>query len=89
MGRSKSLGGAPSLEDSANSGRDASRSADGIEALAAGLECVSIGAKAKTTLDDAPEAIKNVADLLSSNKYKNILVLTGAGISCNAGIRYG
>ena len=34
----------------------------------------------------APEEIRSIAALLSSNKYKNIVVLTGAGVSCNAGI---
>ena len=33
-----------------------------------------------------PEAIQRIATLLASNKYTNIVVLTGAGISVNAGI---
>lgn len=57
---------------------------DDITSLSEGLVNVSIGSK--PTLDDPPEAIKSVADLISCNKYKNIVVLTGAGISCNAGI---
>jgi hypothetical protein len=60
-----------------------------VDALAAGLDGVSLapdpGVKSRTT-SDAPEAIKRVAALLSSDKYTNIVVLTGAGISCNAGI---
>ena len=57
---------------------------DDITSLSEGLVNVSIGSKPKP--DDPPEAIKSVADLISCNKYKNIVVLTGAGISCNAGI---
>ena len=85
MGKSKSLGGAPSLEDSANNSGATlkSKADDDIASLTADLGSVSISSKA---VDDAPEAIKIVADLLSSNKYKNIVVLSGAGISCNAGI---
>jgi NAD-dependent SIR2 family protein deacetylase len=33
-----------------------------------------------------PEAIQQIATLLASNKYTNIIVLTGAGISVSAGI---
>lgn len=55
---------------------------DDIAALTEGLGGVSIAPKDIT----APESIKKVADLLSSKKYKNIVILTGAGVSCNAGI---
>ena len=57
---------------------------DDIAALTEGLGSVSLAPKPKEL--SAPEAIKNVADLLSSNKYKNIVILTGAGVSCSAGI---
>ncbi|KAL9184363.1 hypothetical protein ACHAXT_002449 [Thalassiosira profunda] len=59
---------------------------DGISALTEGLGGVSIAPKPSVKEITAPEAIKNVADLLSSKRYKNILILTGAGVSCNAGI---
>ena len=60
---------------------------DDITDLTEGLGGVSI-APSKPTLAEitAPESLKSIADLLSSNKYKNIIVLTGAGVSCNAGI---
>mmetsp|Transcript_27582 Transcript_27582/g.58920 ORF Transcript_27582/g.58920 Transcript_27582/m.58920 type:complete len:363 (+) Transcript_27582:167-1255(+) len=57
-----------------------------IAALTEGLGSVSIAPKPSLKEMTAPESIKNVAALLSSNKYKNIVILTGAGISCNAGI---
>jgi hypothetical protein len=82
MGKSKSLGGAPSVEDSANNGALPKKNDDDIATLTEGLNSVSIGAGS----EDVPDAIKSVADLISSNKYKNIVVLSGAGISCNAGI---
>ncbi|KAL7508438.1 hypothetical protein ACHAXN_005511 [Cyclotella atomus] len=85
MGKSKSQGGSHSLEDSANNGvLPKSKKDDDISSLTEGLNSVSIGANAGS--DDVPDAIKCVADLISSNKYKNIVVLSGAGISCNAGI---
>ena len=85
MGKSKSLGGSHSLEDSANNGvLPKSKKDDDISSLTEGLNSVSIGANAGS--DDVPDAIKCVADLISSHKYKNIVVLSGAGISCNAGI---
>lgn len=86
MGKSKSLGGAPSLEDGANRGvPPKSKADDDIASLTAEMGSVSIGSS-NAAVVDAPEAIKDVADLISSNKYKNIVVLSGAGISCNAGI---
>ena len=83
MGKSKSLGGAPSLDDSANSGPAKAKADDDIASLTADMGSVSIGA---SKVDDAPDAIKKVADLIGSLKYKNIVILSGAGISCNAGI---
>ena len=66
----------------ANGGKD-----DGdISALTEGLGGVSIASKPSVHELSAPESIKSIAELLSSNKYKNILILTGAGVSCNAGI---
>ena len=59
---------------------------DDISALAEGLGGVSIESKPSLLELTAPESIKNIAALISSNKYKNIIVLTGAGVSCNAGI---
>lgn len=65
---------------------------DIIAALTADLGSVSIATPTPPRLDeieieiDAPEAIKRIAAMLSSNKYKNIVILTGAGVSCNAGI---
>lgn len=86
MARSKSLGAAPSVEDGSNSKKSSELKADNdIASLTKGLGNVSINAKPSRNVD-APGAIQNVADLISSNKYKNIVVLTGAGISCNAGI---
>ena len=88
MAKSTSLDGATSLEDIENSAKGSkpeSKEDDGITSLTEGLHSVSIRVKDVDAID-APEAIKNVADLISSNKYKNIVVLTGAGISCNAGI---
>ena len=87
MARSKSLGGAPSVEDRSNSRVSSEVNVDeDIASLTKGLGDVSIDAKQSRPVVDAPDAIKNVAELISSNKYKNIVVLTGAGISCNAGI---
>jgi hypothetical protein len=114
MGKSKSLGGTPSLVVSGQGSEDAitSESRGGVEgsntnmagsnekeipppqakeakenddiaSLTEGLGSVSIGLKPDVY---APESIKNVAELLLSDKFKNIVVLTGAGISCNAGI---
>eukprot|EP00584_Thalassiosira_punctigera_P005863 CAMPEP_0172537156 /NCGR_PEP_ID=MMETSP1067-20121228/8821_1 /TAXON_ID=265564 ORGANISM="Thalassiosira punctigera, Strain Tpunct2005C2" /NCGR_SAMPLE_ID=MMETSP1067 /ASSEMBLY_ACC=CAM_ASM_000444 /LENGTH=361 /DNA_ID=CAMNT_0013322399 /DNA_START=145 /DNA_END=1230 /DNA_ORIENTATION=+ len=59
---------------------------DDVAALAKGLGSVSIAPKPDLKEPIAPEEIRNVASLLASNKYKNIVVLTGAGVSCNAGI---
>ena len=57
-----------------------------ITDLTEGLGGVSITPKPSLAELTAPESLKSIADLLSSNKYKNIIVLTGAGVSCNAGI---
>lgn len=57
-----------------------------IEALTEGLGSVSIAPTPIVKDLSAPPAIKNVAALLSSNRYKNIVILTGAGVSCSAGI---
>mmetsp|Transcript_36826 Transcript_36826/g.62679 ORF Transcript_36826/g.62679 Transcript_36826/m.62679 type:complete len:378 (-) Transcript_36826:321-1454(-) len=59
---------------------------DDIAALTKGLDSVSIAPKPSVKEYEAPKEIKIVADMLSSNKYKNIVILTGAGVSCNAGI---
>ena len=56
-----------------------------IAALTEGLGSVSIAAQKKSGVD-VPDDIRDVAELISSGKYKNIVVLTGAGVSCNAGI---
>lgn len=61
---------------------------DSIEAITASLGAFSI-APQKTSIREhisAPSSIKKVAKLLASNKYKKVVVLTGAGVSCNAGI---
>ena len=58
---------------------------DDIAALTEGLGSVSIAPKPTVKELAAPEAIKHVANLLSSNKYSKIVILTGAGVSCNAG----
>mmetsp|Transcript_15082 Transcript_15082/g.27394 ORF Transcript_15082/g.27394 Transcript_15082/m.27394 type:complete len:361 (-) Transcript_15082:660-1742(-) len=57
-----------------------------IAALTKGLDSVSIAPKPILKELIVPEEIKSVAALLSSNKYTNIVILTGAGISCSAGI---
>jgi len=56
-----------------------------IAALSKVLDGVSIAPKPSLKEVTAPDSIKNVAALLSSKKYKNIVILTGAGVSCNAG----
>ena len=53
---------------------------DDIAALTEGLGSVSIAPKPSAKELAAPEAIKHVASLLSSKKYKNIVILTGAGV---------
>ena len=71
-----------STDNATNGGKD-----DGdISALTEGLGGVSIASKRRLHEISAPESIKSIAELLSSNKYKNIIILTGAGVSCNAGI---
>ncbi len=55
-----------------------------IDALTATLKGVSIAPKQQ--LDDAPQSIKTIAKMLASNKYTKIILLTGAGVSVNAGI---
>ena len=71
-----------STDNATNGGKD-----DGdISALTEGLGGVSIASKPSLPELTAPESIKSIAELLSSNKYKNIIILTGAGVSCNAGI---
>jgi len=68
-----------------NNKKDSSN--EDIKDLTEELGGVSI-APSKPSLAEltAPESLKSIADLISSNKYKNIIVLTGAGVSCNAGI---
>mmetsp|Transcript_28692 Transcript_28692/g.52369 ORF Transcript_28692/g.52369 Transcript_28692/m.52369 type:complete len:374 (-) Transcript_28692:241-1362(-) len=59
-----------------------------IAALTKGLGDVSIGRtpNVKEPNVNVPEEIQRVASLLASNKHKNIVILTGAGVSCSAGI---
>mmetsp|Transcript_29180 Transcript_29180/g.55329 ORF Transcript_29180/g.55329 Transcript_29180/m.55329 type:complete len:374 (-) Transcript_29180:136-1257(-) len=59
-----------------------------IAALTKGLGDVSIARtpNMKEPNVNVPEEIKRVASLLASNKHKNIVILTGAGVSCSAGI---
>ncbi|KAL7520829.1 hypothetical protein ACHAWX_005532 [Stephanocyclus meneghinianus] len=78
----------PQSRESANNDEYATESNyDEIASLAEGLGGISIRTRpCLSILDGVPQAIKSVADLLSSNKCKNIIVLTGAGVSCNAGI---
>ena len=49
------------------------------------LESVSIAPRLSVETLLAPTPIKRVAALLSAQKYSKIVILTGAGISCNAG----
>ena len=48
-----------------------------IDDLTKDLGSVSIAPKPSVKDQSAPQAIKNVAALLSSNRYKNIVILTG------------
>jgi len=57
-----------------------------ISALTEGLGSVSLAPKPSLSALTAPDSIKKVAALLASKKYTNIVILTGAGVSCNAGI---
>eukprot|EP00986_Skeletonema_menzelii_P011639 scaffold6071_cov146-Skeletonema_menzelii.AAC.8 len=59
-----------------------------IDALTATLEGVSIAPKQPTSSleQHVPNSIKTIAKMLASKKYTKIIVLTGAGVSCNAGI---
>ncbi|KAL7535449.1 hypothetical protein ACHAWF_005171 [Thalassiosira exigua] len=60
-----------------------------VAALTEGIGSVSIAPSKPPSGDkeeSAPEAIKSVAALLSSKKCRNIVILTGAGVSCSAGI---
>mmetsp|Transcript_33208 Transcript_33208/g.56280 ORF Transcript_33208/g.56280 Transcript_33208/m.56280 type:complete len:358 (-) Transcript_33208:1631-2704(-) len=57
-----------------------------IDDLTATLGSVSIAPTQPSSIANAPQSIKSVAKMLASNKYKKIVVLTGAGVSCNAGI---
>lgn len=41
---------------------------------------------APPTKRETPESLKKVAHLIQSGKAKHILVLSGAGVSCSAGI---
>ncbi|KAL3796284.1 hypothetical protein HJC23_008604 [Cyclotella cryptica] len=76
-----------SRESTNNAGYGTESDYDEIASLAEGLGGVSIHPKPiRSILGNVPQAIKSVADLLSSNKCKNIVVLTGAGVSCNARI---
>ena len=81
--------GAPPPQSKKKAGKSkGKKSSDGEEivSLTEGLGGVSIASKQTAGEIAAPEEIKNIAALLSSKKYKNILILTGAGVSCNAGI---
>jgi hypothetical protein len=61
--------------------------ATSIEDITATLGGVSIAPK-KPSIEQltAPSSIKNIAKMLASKKHQKVLVLTGAGVSCNAGI---
>ena len=59
---------------------------DDINKLTKGIQSVSLVPKPITKQSTEPAAIRRFAALLSSKKYRNIVVLTGAGVSCNAGI---
>jgi hypothetical protein len=61
--------------------------ATSIEDITATLGGVSISPK-KPSIEQltAPSSIKNIAKMLASKKHQKVLVLTGAGVSCNAGI---
>jgi hypothetical protein len=58
---------------------------DDLTDLTKDLESVSIAPRLSVETLLAPTPIKRVAALLSAQKYSNIVILTGAGISCNAG----
>lgn len=75
-----------SEKDAPQSRAEKSKDNDDIAALTEGLGSVSIDPKPSVKGITTPEEIKDIAALLSSNKYKNIVILTGAGVSCNAGI---
>ena len=57
-----------------------------IEALSATLDAVSLTNTKDDELKNAPQSIKTIAKMLSSKKHTKIIVLTGAGVSVNAGI---
>mmetsp|Transcript_11297 Transcript_11297/g.22992 ORF Transcript_11297/g.22992 Transcript_11297/m.22992 type:complete len:189 (+) Transcript_11297:110-676(+) len=59
---------------------------DDIADLTKGLGSFSIETKPTSRKLNAPAAIQHFADLLASNKFRNIVILTGAGVSCSAGI---
>ncbi len=62
------------------------RTDDDIADLTKGLGSVSIETKPPNGKTDTPASVQHFADLLASNKYRNIVILTGAGVSCSAGI---
>jgi NAD-dependent SIR2 family protein deacetylase len=73
---------AVTVEDNTSSTDNKQEEDDGnIDALTATFGNVSIAPN-----QSAPSTIQRVAKMLASNKYKKIVVLTGAGVSCNAGI---
>ena len=57
-----------------------------IDDLTATLGSVSIAPSNKHHATTAPQPIQRIATMLASNKHNKIIILTGAGVSCNAGI---